>query len=155
MSDLLIGIDIGGTKCAVVLGSNEKGSAVVPGNTAPKILDRIEFLTRTEEGPEQAIINIENTVQNILDKQDGEKVGAIGISCGGPLDSKKGIILSPPNLPGWENIPIVSILEEKFGIPVSIQNEANACALAEWKWGGGTYTPGKGRSCRLWKGGSL
>ncbi|MEM9143725.1 MAG: ROK family protein, partial [Bacteroidota bacterium] len=61
----------------------------------------------------------------------------IGISCGGPLDSKKGIIKSPPNLPGWDNIPIVDQLEKAFGVAVAIQNDANACALAEWKMGAG------------------
>ena len=126
MSDLLIGIDIGGTKCAVVLGS-----------TVPEILDRIEFPTKTEEGSEQAIINIENAVNNILHKPEVNGVKSIGISCGGPLDSKKGIILSPPNLPGWDNISIVSRLKKKIGIPVALQNDANACALAEWKWGAG------------------
>ncbi len=126
MSDLLIGVDIGGTKCAVVLG-----------NTVPEILDRVEFSTESKAGPEQTINKIENAVQNILDKLNVERVRYIGISCGGPLDSQRGVILSPPNLPGWDNIPIVSILGKKFGIPVAIQNDANACALAEWKWGAG------------------
>lgn len=129
MSDLLIGIDIGGTKCAVILGS-----------TVPEILDRVEFPTNTEAGPEQTIKKIETAVYNILKKQKSRKVKYIGISCGGPLDSQGGIILSPPNLPGWDSVPIVSILEKKFGIPVDLQNDANACALAEWKWGAGRGT---------------
>jgi glucokinase len=66
---------------------------------------------------------------------------AVGISCGGPLDTAKGIVMSPPNLPGWDNIPIVSIVEEKTGIKASLQNDANACALAE-------YLFGAGRGCR-------
>ena len=126
MNDFLIGIDIGGTKCAVLLG-----------NSVPEILDRVEFPTDSKEGPEQTIDKIKNAVQNILDKLGSEKVKCIGISCGGPLDSKKGVILSPPNLPGWDNVSIVSILEKKFGIPTALQNDANACALAEWKWGAG------------------
>lgn len=126
MSDLLIGIDIGGTKCAVVLGNN-----------VPEILDRVEIPTDSETGPEQTINKIENIIQNMLDRPDGNRVKYIGISCGGPLDSKRGIILSPPNLPGWDNISIVSRLKKKFGIPVALQNDANACALAEWKWGAG------------------
>lgn len=129
MSDLIIGIDIGGTKCAVVLG-----------NTVPEILDRTEFPTDTDSGPCQAIKKIETALGNFLNQTESKGVAAIGISCGGPLDSKKGVILSPPNLPGWDNIPIVSILEKKFGIPVSLQNDANACALAEWKWGAGMGT---------------
>jgi len=62
---------------------------------------------------------------------------AIGISCGGPLNSKTGIIHSPPNLPGWDDIPIVEKIRVKTGIPAFIQNDANACALAEWKFGAG------------------
>ena len=126
MSNLLIGIDIGGTKCAVILG-----------NSDPDILKKIEFPTNTKLGPEQTIDKIETAISHMLNNFNGKKVLSIGISCGGPLDSKKGIILSPPNLPGWDNIPIVSILENKFNISVALQNDANACALAEWKWGAG------------------
>lgn len=82
--------------------------------------------------------NAVETIENIINAV--QKLGcgkAIGISCGGPLDSKRGVILSPPNLPGWDNIEIIKILKEKFGVPVGIQNDANACALAEWLHGAG------------------
>ena len=65
----------------------------------------------------------------------------MGVSCGGPLDSARGLILSPPNLPGWDEVPIVAYLQEKLGIPAFVQNDANACALAEWRFGAG-------RGCR-------
>ncbi len=45
--------------------------------------------------------------------------------------------MSPPNLPGWDNIPIVGIFEKEFGIRTAIHNDANACALAEWQFGAG------------------
>ena len=64
-------------------------------------------------------------------------ISAIGISCGGPLNSKKGVILSPPNLPGWDNIEIVNIIKDRLDVPAKLQNDANACALAEWKYGAG------------------
>ena len=66
-----------------------------------------------------------------------EDLTGIGIICVGPLSSKKGIILSPPNLPGWDNIPIVKLTESRFGKRVLLQNDANACAVAEWKFGAG------------------
>lgn len=113
---MLTGIDIGGTKCAVIVG-DENG-----------IADKIRFETTT----------FDETVKNIISAV--EKLGAndaIGISCGGPLDSKRGVIISPPNLPGWDNIEIVKMLEERFKVPAGIQNDANACALAEWKYGAG------------------
>ena len=116
---MLTGIDIGGTKCAVIVG-DENG-----------IADKIKFETTT----------VDETIKNIISAV--EKLGAndaIGISCGGPLDSKRGVIMSPPNLPGWDNIEIVKMLEERFKVPVSIQNDANACALAEWKYGAGRGT---------------
>lgn len=77
------------------------------------------------------------TIGQILNKNGTaiEEIKKIGISCGGPLDSKKGIIMSPPNLPRWDNIHITKIFEEKYNIKTSLQNDANACALAEWKFG--------------------
>lgn len=110
------GIDIGGTKCAVIIGDDNG------------VKEKIRFDTT----------DVNDTLGNITKAAEKLGVGeAIGISCGGPLDSKKGIIMSPPNLPGWDNIEIVKMLEEKFGVPVGIQNDANACALAEWKYGAG------------------
>ena len=70
----------------------------------------------------------------------GKKVSAAGISCGGPLDSSSGLILSPPNLPGWDHVPAVKIVTETLGVPCHLQNDADACALAEWKFGAGRGT---------------
>jgi len=64
-------------------------------------------------------------------------ISGIGISCGGPLNSKTGTVLSPPNLIGWDNIPIVQITEERFKVKTYLQNDANAGAIAEWKYGAG------------------
>lgn len=115
-----IGIDIGGTKCAVVTG-DENGN----------ITGKIRFDTKDCQG----------TINEIIEavEKSGE-CDAIGISCGGPLDSEKGVIMSPPNLPGWDNIPVTDILREKFGVPVGLCNDANACAVAEWKFGAGVGT---------------
>jgi glucokinase len=124
-----LGIDIGGTKCAVIAGTEQM-----------EILNRIQFATETERGPEYAIEKLLETAEELIRKNSGDLLVAIGISCGGPLDSKKGIVQSPPNLPGWDNIPIVEIFNKKFNIPVYLQNDANACALAEWKFGAGKGT---------------
>lgn len=114
---MYLGIDIGGTKCAVVLG-DEKG----------EILKKVRFETMDKD----------STIEKIIEISRG--IGAfqsIGISCGGPLDSKKGVIMSPPNLVGWDNVPICEILNKEFSVPVYLCNDANACALAEWKFGAG------------------
>lgn len=119
MDKKFIGIDIGGTKCSVVLGDEHAN-----------IQNKIKI--RTED--------YETTIKNLMDLTEKMMVPgteAIGISCGGPLDSQRGIILSPPNLRGWDEIPIVSMFREHFGIPVFLQNDADACTVAEWKFGAG------------------
>lgn len=136
----IIGVDIGGTKCAIILGKScEIPEADASSSTGQDIiiLDKIKFPTEVEKGVEYCMGNIENNIQAILNKNnmDIKDVKSIGISCGGPLDSKRGIIMSPPNLVGWDNIHIVEMFERKFGVKTRLQNDANACALAEWKFG--------------------
>lgn len=121
-----IGIDIGGTKCAVIVGEYE--------NDEIKIISRTAFATDTDEEPTDII---EVFCEIISKEKDFE---AIGISCGGPLDSRTGVVLCPPNLPKWIDVPIVEILSSRFDVPVFLQNDANACALAEWKLGAGRGT---------------
>lgn len=125
-----LGIDIGGTKCAVVVGGDDF-----------KILSKIQFDTRTSERDYQAVFEeFFVHIESLFSRFPKEQLKGIGISCGGPLDSKKGMIYSPPNLPGWDNVPIVEIFNKKYGVPVAIQNDANACALAEWLMGAGKGT---------------
>ena len=124
-----MGVDVGGTKCAVVAGNAEM-----------EILERMQFDTETNRGPEYAISKLLETASTIAEKFSDQRLISIGISCGGPLNSNTGVIQSPPNLPGWENIEIVKIFNEKFKVPVFLQNDANACALAEWRFGAGKGT---------------
>lgn len=120
----MIGFDIGGTKCAVSVGEEINGNMIIHNKktiptdhniSAYKIIDKMCLLA-----------------ENMTD--DFSK---IGISCGGPLNSEEGVILSPPNLPGWDNIKIVENLRDRYHGRVAIQNDANACAVAEWKYGAG------------------
>jgi len=113
------GLDIGGTKCALVTG-----------NENCEILSRHAVAT-TDYDSWQGVL------EALLAFAPEEKPIAIGVSCGGPLDSKNGLILSPPNLPGWDEVPIVKWLEERTGARAFLQNDANACALAEWRFGAG------------------
>lgn len=120
---MFLGVDIGGTKTAVCLGTYDG-----------RVLEKIKFATTT----------CPDTIKNIIDAgkklTEGKEIKAIGISCGSPQDSKKGIIQQPPNLPGWVDVPIVQILEDAFHVPAFLANDANACALAEWKYGAGRGT---------------
>lgn len=62
---------------------------------------------------------------------------AIGVSCGGPPDSRRGVALCPPNLSGWANVPLTDRLRETFGVLSFLRNDANVRAPAEWKLGAG------------------
>lgn len=122
-----IGLDIGGTKCAASLG---------------KIVgDKIELLARNEV---KTLPSAEETLMGLkpfIDEyKDATGATVAGISCGGPLDSKKGVILTPPNLPDWHGFAIVDFVKEKFELTARLQNDANACAVAEWMFGAGRGT---------------
>jgi glucokinase len=127
--DYYLGIDIGGTKCAVISGTEDM-----------KILKKEVFPTETQKGADHAIKLLLSTAREVVAGIGSQGLKAIGISCGGPLDSRKGIVHSPPNLPGWDNIPVVKYFNDIFNVPVYLQNDANACALAEWKFGAGKGT---------------
>jgi glucokinase len=129
MNPYYLGIDIGGTKCAIIAGTEDM-----------QILKKTGFPTETSKGPGHAINQLLKSASEIVDNLGLNQLKAIGISCGGPLDSIKGIVQSPPNLPGWNDIPIVNLFKDKFNVPVFLQNDANACALAEWKFGAGKGT---------------
>ena len=114
---MYIGIDIGGTKCAVLKGDEKMN-----------IVEKVKFPTTT----------LQDTLERIFSEVERlMPADAIGISCGGPLDERRGVIMSPPNLPGWDEVHITEMLTEKFGVPAYLCNDANACALAEWRYGAG------------------
>jgi glucokinase len=127
---LLAGVDIGGTKTAVVLSSKP-----------PEVLSRRVFATKPTEGPEFAIRNIVSCLHEMRATHISEgPLRAIGVSCGGPLDHVAGLIQEPPNLPTWKDIPITSILANEFGVKCYLENDANAGALAEHAYGAGICT---------------
>lgn len=117
---MLLGVDIGGTKCALILAEND---------------GKLQQRAWRETGDKDATLGwILETAREFAKQYD---IRAIGISCGGPLNSGRGLILSPPNLPGWDEVPITALLTEVTGAPAFLCNDANACALAEWKYGAG------------------
>jgi glucokinase len=129
MKDIYLGLDIGGTKCSIVVG-----------DASFSILRKVSFDTNTGRGWRSILSEFSCHIKTLLDEFNQYRLKRIGISCGGPLDSKKGIIFSPPNLPGWDNVPITRILSDEFGVEAALQNDANACALAEWLMGAGKGT---------------
>lgn len=129
-----LGIDIGGTKCAVVLGKGE-----IPDNISDFIIDKIKFPTNVNRGYNEIIKEILSEADELLKRNNikNNQLIGVGISCGGPLNSKKGVIMCPPNLPDWDNVPIVDTVSEHFGVKAILHNDANACAVAEWRFGAG------------------
>lgn len=135
----LVGIDIGGTKCSVVLGEGVRSYVKeedTPGGEMV-IVDKTVFPTDTNRDPDYTLGKIAEHIDVLLDKNNLSvgKLQAVGISCGGPLDLERGVIMSPPNLPGWDNVPVVQYFEERLGLKTRLQNDANASALAEWWFG--------------------
>lgn len=116
------GLDIGGTKCALVIGDR-----------AGKVLARWQVATADYGADWQRLIN--DLLKNAEDSY--AQPLAVGVSCGGPLSSVRGVIMSPPNLPGWDDVHIVEWLKKRLNVPAFLQNDANACALAEWRFGAG------------------
>ena len=131
MKKNLLGVDIGGTKCAVTYGCGVDGKL--------DILDKERFATTSCQ---ETIANLIGALHTVMGRNGlaARDVYGMGISCGGPLDSRSGVVMSPPNLPGWDNIPIVKLLSEATGVRAGLHNDANACALAEWTFGAGKGT---------------
>lgn len=125
MSETIIGVDLGGTRIrAARLDHNLD------------ILFREETLTHTEEGLEATLQRIKNLIRSVLPK-DHSPIAGIGISAPGALDPVTGVVVKPPNLVGWHNVPLGDILRDEFGVPVYVGNDANVAGLAETILGAG------------------
>jgi len=120
-----LGVDIGGTKCAVSIGKIY--------NDDIDLVEKKEVPTKSN--PYSTLDELAVFVEEWISHYE---VKCAGISCGGPLDPKRGVILSPPNLSKeWYGFEIVSYIKSKFGINAVLENDANASAIAEWKFGAG------------------
>jgi glucokinase len=119
-----IGVDLGGTKIAV--------ARVEPDGTLSR---RCRIDTRVADGPKVIIQRMCKEIQHVM---GDERVAGIGVAAPGPLNARTGVILSPPNLPGWVDIPLREELEKVFGLPVWIENDANAAAWGEYMRGAGS-----------------
>lgn len=117
------GLDIGGTKCAV---SRLRGDGTV---------EETHRITTGSAGS-----TLQALFASVATLNPGDDP-VFGISCGGPLDSERGVIQSPPNLSGWDDIAITQLVTRRFGGRAMLMNDANACALAERRFGAG-------RGCR-------
>jgi glucokinase len=125
----VIGVDIGGTKVAAGL--------VRPSG-------EITYQTRTSmvshDGAECGLASVKSAIDAVFGELGGAHqslIRGIGICCPGPLDPAAGIVINPPNLPCWRNFPLAAEISRLYGLPVKLDNDANAAALAETLWGAG------------------
>lgn len=127
---LVIAVDLGGTQIR---------TAVLRGAT---LLSRIGLLTGANPTPERILPRIFDAVQQALDEAGTtlDQIAGIGIGAPGPLNSHTGVVYAPPNLPGWESVPLGDIFFEKFNVPIFVENDANAAALGEYMFGAGQGT---------------
>jgi glucokinase len=121
----VLGLDIGGTKLAagVVDDSGRVHSFLVTPSEATR-------------GPEEMLPRLFELGRRAVEESD-LAIEAVGIGCGGPLDAAKGLLLSPPHLPGWRDVPVTALAEQVFGRPATLENDATAAAAAEHRYGAG------------------
>ncbi|MCA9885170.1 MAG: ROK family protein [Anaerolineaceae bacterium] len=119
MGDVVIGLDLGGTQIRAARL-----------DLALNILQREDSLTLASEGLDSTLQRIKDAIYAVL-PEDRSTVKGIGISAPGPLNPMTGVIVAPPNLPGWHNVPLEQILRDEFDMPVYVGNDANVAALAE------------------------
>lgn len=119
MAKEIIAVDLGGTQLRAARY-----------DAALNLLRREHMLTGADDGLAAVLARIKAIIGLVM-PANRERVEGIGISAPGPLNSKTGVIVSPPNLPGWHDVPLGAIIAAEFGLPVYIGNDANVAALAE------------------------
>lgn len=123
---IYLGIDLGGTKTAVCLG-DESG----------KIVRAERMATGADEDPRRWMDRLSNVVERIMKEENLSfaDIPAIGLAVPGPMSVKRGLVVEPPNMPAWRDVPVRAWVEEMTGRPVHINNDANAAGLAEYRFG--------------------
>jgi glucokinase len=118
-----VGVDIGGTKVAA--GLVDKDGKILSHERVPMV---------SNSSPQDGLNAVVSAIARVIPSGTAE-VGGIGICAPGPLDPKTGIILNPPNVPCWRNFPLAHSVQKLYSVPVKVDNDANAAALAETRWG--------------------
>ena len=128
MSNIYCGVDIGGTKCSIAL-INEKG----------KILDKIYTCAHVDKDEEGRIQMLVGHIREIISRNQLKEsdLPGIGIGCAGHIRFRDGVIITTSNLTGFKNYPLREKFQTHFDIPVIVDNDTNAQALGEYKFGAG------------------
>lgn len=124
------GVDLGGTKIRTALA-----------DLSGRVLAEVTVPTEASGGMRHVVERILSTLERVQREAgvDGRRVAALGVGVPGPLDPESGVVYTAPNL-GWQNVPVKSILEEKTGVPVYLENDADLAALGEHAFGAGRGT---------------
>ena len=125
---LILGVDLGGTKIAAALAT-----------TQGEIVARGRRPTPAQAGPDAVINSVCATINEVLSAKELQpsRLSGIGIAAAGIIDSANGKVIFSPNLPGWHEVPLREAIEQRFGIPAYLGNDANLAALGEWHFGVG------------------
>jgi glucokinase len=122
MAQAYLGVDLGGTKILAAL-VDERG----------RVVERVRLQTPAD-GPDSVVAAIVEAVQTLTERVRLPRASLAGVGVGapGPLDPTTGVVFEPPNLPGWHDVPLAQMLDARLGLPVFVENDANAAALGEW-----------------------
>jgi glucokinase len=131
MERAVLALDIGGTKLAA--GVVDPSGRVQSFLVAP---------SRADEGPERVLARLFELGRSAVAGSElgWDAIHGVGIGCGGPLDAEAGLLLSPPHLPGWRDVPVTAIAENEYGKPAVLENDATAAAWGEHRHGAGAGT---------------
>ena len=126
--DLFLGIDLGGTK--IIAGLVDRGGRIVA---------RQHRTTQAREGQDAVVRRLMDATTHLLTAEgiDRAAVVAIGVATPGPIDAGLGVVTAPPNLPGWRDVPLGRMIQDEFDLTTSLENDANAAALGEHRFGAG------------------
>jgi glucokinase len=126
VQDFIAGIDIGGTKIALAIAA-----------AGGEVIERTSFPMDACRTPHETLNQTLEALESLAEEHHG-RLSAAGIGCAGPLDFERGIVISPPNMPrSWRHFPLRSLVESRLGVPVLLDNDANAAALGEHLYGAG------------------
>ena len=126
----IIGVDVGGTKVAAGLVNS---AGAISHQT------RVPMVATDAAAAFSSVVSAIDSVQRSLNNARQREVSGIGICAPGPLNPRTGVIVNPPNLPAWRNFPLASEVSRRCQLPVSVDNDGNAAALAEALWGAGRH----------------
>ncbi len=127
---LAIGIDLGGTTVKTALV-----------NANGKIISQVKLPALAEQNPQAVVGQVKKTIEEILSLSKGKSISGIGIAAAGIVENPGGIVKSPPNFKDWDVVPLGEEISKTFGLKVEVDNDANAAAVAEAKFGAGKNYP--------------